>query len=211
MILYRKSNIQNRHLYITFDDGPNPYSTPEILNVLDEFRIKATFFLVGRNIKRFPKITKEIHNRGHIIGNHSYDHPMSFSLFSCEAQKAQVRRMEDLLSDFGIRHCSYFRPPNAICTKAMLTTLADYTLVGVNHWIADNLIFSSKMIVSGIQNSIHNRGGGIIVLHAGAHSLLRSTRRIVSETLKILIPELLSKGYAFYNLDEIETPDVIIY
>src|SRR5262245_37177375 len=60
---------------LTFDDGPSPWLTPKILDVLEQHHVKATFFMMGRNVERFPQIARDVLARGHEIGNHSYSHP----------------------------------------------------------------------------------------------------------------------------------------
>lgn len=197
ILLYKKSDIQDKRLYLTFDDGPNPHATPEILDILDKFSIKAAFFVVGRNIKRFPEIVKEIYTRGHIIGNHSFSHSALFSLYDSEKQKTEAKKIEDLLVYIGVSPCSYFRPPNTLCTKKIMQTLYSYKIIGTNHYVLDNLLFSSYAIASMIIFSVKNRGSGIVVLHDGTHDLFASTRRVIPRALSIMIPKLLSQGINF--------------
>jgi len=64
-----------RVVALTFDDGPNPYWTPKFLSALDERRVRATFFMMGRNVERYPAVAREVLRHGHEIGNHSYSHP----------------------------------------------------------------------------------------------------------------------------------------
>jgi peptidoglycan/xylan/chitin deacetylase (PgdA/CDA1 family) len=208
--LYKKDNLQDKNIYFTFDDGPNPYATQSILDVLDKHRIKAAFFLVGNNIKKYPRIAKEINKRGHIIGNHSFSHSMFFATWPSKIQKLQARKVEELLGGIGIAPCLYFRPPNAICNRRTLQALGDYNIVGVNQWICDNLIFSAKSIVSQALKSVRGRGGGIVVLHDGVHPWITSTRYILAKALDMLIPELSAKGYNFHTLDSIKYSNVLI-
>ncbi|TAE89934.1 MAG: polysaccharide deacetylase family protein [Bacteroidetes bacterium] len=69
-----KVNTADKALYITFDDGPHPKITPKVLDILDEYQIKATFFCVGENVKKYPDTFKDVISRGHAIGNHTYNH-----------------------------------------------------------------------------------------------------------------------------------------
>ena len=69
-----KVKTQKKVIYLTFDDGPVPEITPWVLDKLDEYKVKATFFMVGENADRYPEIVQEIQSRGHAIGNHSYNH-----------------------------------------------------------------------------------------------------------------------------------------
>ena len=70
---WRKEN-QYQKIYLTFDDGPVPEATPEVLEILDRFGVKASFFVVGDNVRKFPDLLKEVKNQGHTIGNHTFHH-----------------------------------------------------------------------------------------------------------------------------------------
>src|SRR5437660_6076073 len=69
-----------RKLAITFDDGPNPAMTPRLLDLLDQYNAKATFFVIGKFVQECPDLTREIHARGHVLGNHTQTHPNLFWL-----------------------------------------------------------------------------------------------------------------------------------
>lgn len=208
-ILYQRRKWQDKCLYLTFDDGPNPCVTYHILDVLDKYEVKAAFFLVGTNIKKFPAVVSEIYKRGHIIGNHSFNHSAFFAFRSAEIQKQQAQRVENLLQILGIEPCIYFRPPNAICSKTSLGVLRRYKIVGVNHWIFDNMVFSSRLIASLLLSSVKMRGSGILVLHDGVNPLFFSTRKAIPKALKIFLPEILSQGYHFHRLDEMAFPEAM--
>ena len=66
--------VDGNKIYLTFDDGPTPVITEKVLDILDSFKIKSTFFCLGRNVEKYPEIYKEIIKRGHAIGNHTYSH-----------------------------------------------------------------------------------------------------------------------------------------
>ena len=72
---------------LTFDDGPSPIYTPQILAILKKYNIKATFFVVGVNAKKYPELIKEIHAEGHVVASHSLTHPMLTKLSNAELQK----------------------------------------------------------------------------------------------------------------------------
>src|SRR3990167_2585805 len=72
---------------LTFDDGPSPIYTPQVLAILKKYNIKATFFVVGVNAKKYPEIIKEIHAEGHVVASHSLTHPMLTKLSNAELQK----------------------------------------------------------------------------------------------------------------------------
>ncbi|PID26624.1 MAG: hypothetical protein CR982_09245 [Candidatus Cloacimonadota bacterium] len=102
----------NNGIILTFDDGPIPKITEDILDKLDEIGVKAIFFTVGENIKRYPNIAKSIVERGHQIGNHSYNHSKTslFEPFSVQKEKI-VKSNKIIYDNFGIR-CKLYRPPH---------------------------------------------------------------------------------------------------
>jgi len=71
-----------KRVLLTFDDGPHPEYTPQILQILDKYQTKAVFFVIGKNAEKYPDLLKEIYQRGHIIANHSYSHDTLFDIFS---------------------------------------------------------------------------------------------------------------------------------
>ena len=74
-IVYWHGDVNQKKIALTFDDGPNSLYTPRILDILKKYKVKATFFLIGKNVEAYPKIAKRIADEGHCIGNHSYSHP----------------------------------------------------------------------------------------------------------------------------------------
>ncbi|MEW6009353.1 MAG: polysaccharide deacetylase family protein [Candidatus Omnitrophota bacterium] len=210
MLLFAKGNKEDKTIYLTFDDGPNPYVTLELLKLLDNFQIKAAFFLVGKNIKSFPNIVKEIYKRGHIIGNHSFSHSLFFSFLAQDRQRRDLEKTEGLLKDLGIPTPKYLRPPNAIWNKKSAQHFNDYTVVGVNHYILDNLIFSPAFLAQRLLISVRNRGGGILVLHDGVHPLIEPTRKVLVKALETFISKALSENYKFSNLDALTMSNVLI-
>lgn len=92
---------------LTFDDGPHPDSTPQLLDILKRHNARATFFMLGDLAQRYPNLVKDAAQAGHVIGNHSWDHP-SFPLISARKRRAQIRACQKALAPYGSR---IFRPP----------------------------------------------------------------------------------------------------
>jgi peptidoglycan-N-acetylglucosamine deacetylase len=101
---------QARNLALTFDDGPNPAITPKLLDLLDRYHAKATFFLVGRYVRGSPALAKEIAARGHLLGNHTETHP---NLFFCgpEETKTELLRCSEAIGQATWEEPRWFRPP----------------------------------------------------------------------------------------------------
>lgn len=99
---------------LTFDDGPDPVTTPALLRILDTFGAKATFFMTGENAAAYPEMAAAVRDGGHAIGNHSWDHP-SFPLISGSERRRQIRRTAGVLHSSGAQ---IFRPPYGHQTAA---------------------------------------------------------------------------------------------
>jgi peptidoglycan/xylan/chitin deacetylase (PgdA/CDA1 family) len=92
---------------LTFDDGPDPQRTPRILDILERYRARATFFMVGEAVQWYPELVRQVAQTGHAIGNHFWDHP-SFPLITGRERRAQLRACAKAIAPYGQR---VFRPP----------------------------------------------------------------------------------------------------
>jgi peptidoglycan-N-acetylglucosamine deacetylase len=95
----------------TFDDGPHPVHTPQILQLLDEEGVKAAFFCIGRHAERYPELVREIDARGHVVGNHTYLHTHRFGLMSAEQVCKEIRHGREAIARIIGRSPRMFRPP----------------------------------------------------------------------------------------------------
>ena len=93
-------------VFLTFDDGPRPEVTPWVLDMLDKYNAKATFFCIGKNVELFPELFEEVKRRGHAVGNHSYSHVKGWGMKTCD----YVRDI-DIAGD--LIKSNLFRPPYA--------------------------------------------------------------------------------------------------
>ncbi|MEX1138940.1 MAG: polysaccharide deacetylase family protein [Bacteroidota bacterium] len=109
------------HVYLTFDDGPHPVATPLVLRELSDRGVKATFFLLGSNVERFPELAKQIAAEGHTIGNHTFDHP-SLLFKSHRLISDQIDRTQDAIRRHTGLTARYFRPPYGLGGPAMYKT-----------------------------------------------------------------------------------------
>lgn len=100
-------NTDKQLIALTFDDGPDPETTPKLLTVLKKYQAKATFFMLGEAAERSPLLVERVHDEGHAIGNHSWNHP-SFPLIHGYQRRKQIRDCEATLNHHGVK---IFRPP----------------------------------------------------------------------------------------------------
>lgn len=177
-------------VYLTFDDGPIPEATPRVLDILDQFEVKATFFMVGQNIERYPWLFEEVVKQGHIAANHSLHHIRGFGI-SPEAYLKDADECERLT---GSR---LFRPPHGWLTPSQLKEIRKHYRVVMYDLVTRDYSknVSADEIVSNIKR--YTRNGSVIVFHDSLKSI---------DKLKTALPESLlwlkEKGYKFSLLSD---------
>lgn len=140
-------------VFITFDDGPCPEVTPWVLDILDEYNSKATFFCTGRNVQKYPELFDRIISRGHAIGNHGYEH-RSGLMMSAGSYMEDAKKASELIKS------KMFRPPYGRITQRQYRELIkEYQVI---LWSRMTYDFSSRRIRFDIDRI---QPGDIIVLH----------------------------------------------
>lgn len=182
---------------LTFDDGPHPYRTEEILDILLKNDVRATFFVVGQNAIYYPDVLKMTAYRGHEIGNHTFSHAPPSKL--CE--KSLVREIsaaeEAILSACGEKP-TVFRPPEGACFEYVGTASKKlgYSVILWNIDTRDWAHTSSRDIILNIKKNI--RPGSIILFHDYI-----SGESHTAEALSDVIPYLKGEGYRFVTVSEL--------
>ena len=182
---YWRMDRHERSVYLTFDDGPIPEATPFILDVLKKYGIKATFFMVGDNVRKYPELYKRILAEGHQVGNHTHNHigglRHSIKEYSYNVEKANA---------YIKSH--YVRPPHGWMRMAQYAWLSrKYKIV---MWDLVTRDYSKWMTAEDVVNNIkrYTRNGSIITFHDSLKSI---------DKLKTALPESLQwlkdQGYSF--------------
>jgi peptidoglycan-N-acetylglucosamine deacetylase len=185
----------NDAVHLTFDDGPNTYATPEVLNILNKFRVKATFFLLGHNVQQSPELVREIFSDGHSIGNHSFSHK------NLLLRRKTAIRQEIITTNEGIRDISgvsptMFRPPFGFFDLRTLNIVSSLAMRLV-HWSNDLRDFEVGTTEKSIANLIRRIDkGSIVLLHDND-----ATSDRVKTILPMTITMLRDRGLAFSSLD----------
>lgn len=180
---------REKSVYLTFDDGPIPEATPFTLDVLDRFGIKATFFMVGDNARKYPHLLEEVRRRGHRIGNHTHNHIGGLRWLSRNYVR-NVERANELLQT------NLFRPPHG------WMKWSEYIRLGKRYrvvmWDVVTRDYSKWVTPQDVVNNVkrYTRNGSIITFHDSMKSI---------EKLKSALPEsiqwLKEQGYEFKVFD----------
>ena len=186
-----------KRIAITFDDGPHPRKTAEVLSVLAEYSVRATFFVVGENAKYYPDLVMREAAEGHEIGNHTYHHKPMRKCKEGEG-KCEITEASDMIKSITVKSPVLFRPPEGSYSSSTVE-LARSCGCDVVLWNVDTrdwAMSKTDEIVANVKKNV--RDGSIILFHDftrdGAHTL---------DALKILLPYLISKGYEFVTVSEL--------
>ncbi len=187
-------------IYLTFDDGPNPTATPQLLDVLRKHDAHGTFFIIDKHLTReTAPIVRRAFEEGHAVALHSHSRAMMFyrpALVSTTLQEAAAR-MEVMT---GHAPCYAFRPHagNRSVTMLMGASGAGYKVIGWGWMIWDFNFFRKKTPASLVPRLAGRASpGDIMVLHDGHHENPRADRQYVVETVDALVPELRRRGFRF--------------
>ncbi|MGA7913592.1 MAG: polysaccharide deacetylase family protein [Candidatus Acidiferrales bacterium] len=186
---------------ITFDDGPNPAITPQILDLFDRHSAKATFFLIGSHVRAFPALAKEIAARGHAIGNHTETHPALTFLSPAQIAEQLDHCDEAILAATGTKP-KWMRPPFGYRSPWLAGIVRRRGGAGVAMWskaARDWRLQQSALVIERLR---HVRGGDILLLHDGDHRVLQGDRQHVLQALAHWLPRWKDAGLRFAKLDD---------
>ncbi|PHJ68405.1 polysaccharide deacetylase [Nostoc linckia z18] len=181
---------------LTFDDGPWPQTTKQVLDILKSNNIKGTFFVVGQNLKNYPELGKEIVAQGHVIANHTWHHWYHF--FNQQAAAFEIDRTADLIYQVTGVKTTLFRPPGGMMHNGLVgyAKAQKYTVV---MWSADSTDYKLPAVPKLINNVIKDsRPGGIVLMHDGGGNRSRTV-----QALPEIISNLRKQGYRFVTVPEL--------
>jgi peptidoglycan/xylan/chitin deacetylase (PgdA/CDA1 family) len=156
---------------LTFDDGPNPSITPELLDLLDRYQAKASFFLIGRNIRAFPGLVKEIVDRGHTIGNHTETHA-ALTFLSARSITEEIALCDEAIFEVTGKKSRLMRPPYGYRSPLLDGIIRRSGGGRVVMWSATARDWKAQLAARVIKHLRGIRGGDIVLLHDGDHRLL---------------------------------------
>jgi peptidoglycan/xylan/chitin deacetylase (PgdA/CDA1 family) len=188
-----------KELVLTFDDGPMPATTPQVLDALKAECVRATFFLLGRNTEAAPSLARRILAEGHSVGHHSYSHPL-LNRMPVSAAIADINRgiEEDEIAVYGQRRnepaTPFFRFPGFASSPALLDALArrDIVVFGADVWASDWNEMSPPTELDLILRRIEAAGRGIVLFH--------DTKAQTTHMLPAFLRELKRRGYRIVHV-----------
>lgn len=188
---------------LTFDDGPNPAATPQLLDLLDQHRAKATFFLIGRHVRQCPQLAAEIAARGHVVANHTDTHP-SLLWLSRRRIAEELAACQDAIHQATGQRPVWMRPPYGFRSPFLDAAARRAGLRGVVMWsrrlLHDWTPQPAEQLIARLRSTT---GGDIVVFHDGSHLALNADRQHVLAALQHWLPRWRDAGFEFVTLDEV--------
>jgi peptidoglycan-N-acetylglucosamine deacetylase len=183
---------------LTFDDGPDPATTPRLLEVLAQHQVKAAFFLIGRHAERHPQLVQAIAAKGHLVGNHTYCHAWWTNFLWGDRLDREIQRGQKVLKDILGTSPLFFRSPMGLTNPHLFGALKriGLQLVGWKVRGLDQRASASAPVIRRLSNRC--KDGSIILLHDGG-----ANPSVLVDIVHNIIPALRSRGFAFVRLDEL--------
>lgn len=192
-----------RKVALTFDDGPNRPSTENLLKVLDTLNVRATFFCLGWQVKRFPELLKQMDETGHVIGNHSMEHRRGGALRLSGG--SHIDDSEREISNVLGRRPRLYRPPWGWLTpwEGQRLTQRGYAVIGWDVYTFDWKVpeIDGKTLAEGIYRDV--KQGSIILLHDSNGMIDVSHKIEMTHAVQELVPRLRAEGYEFVTVPEL--------
>jgi len=187
---------------LTFDDGPNPAATPALLDLLDMYGARATFFLIGRHVRSFPALAREIAVRGHAIGNHTETHPSLIFLPRAKL-RGELERCHDAIFQAAGCEARWMRPPFGFRGPQLGGVVRALGYSGVAMWSKWAWDWKPQPVAPVIRRLQRVSGGDIVLLHDGDHRVLEGDRRHTVAALEHWLARWKDAGLRFVTLDAI--------
>lgn len=195
-----ESQLNVKPFYLSFDGSPNPPATDRLLNALDFYKVKAAFFMEGRRLENNADCARRVQAAGHVIGNHSYNHP-EFDKIPIDECIREVELTQAIIKKELGFYPTFLRPPSGFLTKEVKTTFLEkgFDIVLWSYSVRDWEGPDAKSVADRILTQAIP--GAIIALHDRTEWLI--------EILDMIIPALSAQGYVFRKITQINKSGVI--
>ncbi|RLD72867.1 MAG: polysaccharide deacetylase family protein [Bacteroidetes bacterium] len=189
-----RGNTEKKEIALTFDDGPHPEFTPMVLDLLDKYQVKATFFCIGKQAEQHPDIVSAATEKNHLAGNHSYSHSLLFDLFSPRKMENELNRTTEIILQTTGKKPKLFRPPYGVTNPLLKKALKKTGLVSVGWSVRSfDTVKSTEQVLEKLKRETHP--GAIILLH--------DTHEKIIPILTAFLPWLVQNGYGVVPLDDL--------
>ncbi len=194
----------SRQLALTYDDGPNDPHTGHLLDVLAKHEVRATFFLIGRYVEQRPDIVRDLVTAGHVIGNHTFTHPL-LTFKSEHDTRLELTRCRAAIQNAVGEHSNLFRPPFGGRRPATFRIARELGLQPIM-WNVTGYDWNAPPAAT-IERKVQRRirGGNVILLHDGGHKAIGADRSQTVIATDRLIAKYKSEGYLFKTISEMMT------
>ena len=190
-----------KQLALTYDDGPNDPHTLRLLEGLAKHNVRATFFLIGRYVQQRPDIVREVVKAGHVIGNHTFTHPLLTFKTAAEVRK-ELSDCRSAIQDAVGEHSNLFRPPFGGRRPAVLHVVRDLGLEPIMWNVTGYDWNAPPAAVIETKVSSQMRGGDVVLLHDGGHKQMGADRSQTVLATDHLITRYKSEGYDFVTIQQ---------
>lgn len=197
--IYAANRDAGKYVALTFDDGPHPKYTEEILDILKENNAKGTFFVIGMNAESYPELVRREYDEGHEIGNHTYSHP-DMNKISVAKALEEINKTQDIISDITGSAPQLFRAPGGIFSDELIGKIEEIDCKPILwSWRQDTRDWSRptvKYVVSTVIDNLQN--GDIILFHD-----YNQKGSPTPDALRIILPKLKEMGYETVTVSEL--------
>ena len=194
-VVYRAPTSQ-KVVALTYDDGPHPRFTPEVLDILDKYSVKATFFMIGREMVKHPEVVRQVLRRGHVIANHTYTHPHDIEADTQAGVIRELDKCEEVIERMTGRRAHLFRPPRGLIDGTVFQIAEEegyrtilWTVCADHHDAPTPEMMTQRVLK-------HVRPGGIVLAHDGTFC----TRWKDVKATPLIIEGLRKRGYRFVTV-----------
>ena len=188
---------------LTFDDGPSAKYTPQILDILKEMKVKATFFVIGRNVVLYPEIVWREVSEGHALGNHSWSHPFMAPIESKKRLSLEITKTDTAIYNAAGTHVSLFRPPHGWCPPWMADIIGEMGYDIIN-WTEDPHDWKhpkANIIIKRVEGCMGR--SAIVLLHDGLELKNDPDQENTVQALREIIADFKADGYQFVTVTQL--------
>ncbi|MBW3518404.1 polysaccharide deacetylase family protein [Flavobacterium sp. NKUCC04_CG] len=177
-VYFRHQSEKNRRVALTFDDGPTIH-TQAVLDLLDQYKAKATFFCIGKQIEKQPELLRKIYEKQHIIGNHTYTHASNTGFLSTEKMLEEIRLNDELIAEIIHVKPRLFRPPFGVTNPhiAQAVKKTGHKVIGWSIRSLDTLIDDEDKIINKVTSKL--KPGSVILFHDSSEKTIRIVEQLL--------------------------------